>query len=518
MMSPEIEATILRLHHVERWPPGTIASQLGMHHSTVSRVIERDGAPKAGLVRSSKVDPYVPFIVETLKRYPRLTAARLYQMVRTRGYEGKPDHFRTMVARYRPAPPREAYLRLKTIAGDQAQVDWGNFGKIEVGRAKRPLVGFVMVLSYSRAIFLRFFPSQQLAHFLAGHVEAFARFGGVPRTILYDNLRSVVLDRIGDAIRFNRDLLAFAAHYRYEPRPVAPYRGNEKGRVERAIRYIRDNFIPARKLRSFEDANRQADQWCRTVALERNWPEDRSVSVRDALERDRTALRALPDDEFPCEQRVEVRVGKTPYVRFDLNDYSIPSDNRKKTLVVFASLDTVRVLDGSEEIARHERSFSRGEQIEEASHVEELKERKRHARKARATDELTRAAPASAELLMKLAERHQALGRHTTQLRELLSAYGARKLEAAIVEALGKDAPHPQAVRQILERDREAAGATPALPLPLRPDPRLQGLGFTEHSLGQYDVGAGSAGEEENPDDRPRGDTSAGDPMPEEKK
>lgn len=497
MMSPEIEAKILRLHHAEGWPPGTIAEQLGLHHRTVRRVLERDGAPRARLLRASKVDPYVPFIIETLKKYPRLTAARLFQMLRERGYEGRAGHFRTIVARYRPAPPTEAYLRLKTLAGDQAQVDWGNFGKIQVGEARRPLVGFVMLLSYSRAIFLRFFPSQKLAHFLAGHEEAFSRWNGVPRTILYDNLKSVVLDRVGDAIRFNPTLLAFAAHYRYEPRPVAPYRGNEKGRVERAIRYVRDNFIPARSFESFEDINRQADQWCSTVALQRGWPEDHRDSVAAALERDRSALRPLPDDTFPCHERVEVRVGKTPYVRFDLNDYSIPSTVRKKTLVVLADLHTVRILDADRELARHERSFDRGRQIEDPRHIEELKERKRHARKARTTDTLSRAAPSSVRLLTKLAERHQALGRHVAELLDLLRTYGAAKLEAAITEALAGGAAHPQAVRHVLERDREASGELAALPIPLPADPRLDNLHFTEHPLGDYDACAGEVGDRE---------------------
>ena len=100
----------------------------------------------------------------------------------------------------------------------------------------------VPVLSHARQIFLRFFPDAGMASFLRGHVAAFTAWNGVPRVLLYDNLKSVVLDRRGDAIRFHPSLLGFAGHYRYEPRPVAVARGNEKGRVERAIRYVRDCF------------------------------------------------------------------------------------------------------------------------------------------------------------------------------------------------------------------------------------------------------------------------------------
>ena len=487
MTTPETEAEILRLHHGERWPVGTIASQLSIHHSIVRRVIEQEGALDAARSRSSKADPHVPFILATLKRYPRLTAERLHQMVRERVYDGSASHFRRIVARHRPSPAAEAYLRLKALAGDQAQVDWGNFGKIAIGDAKRPLVAFVMVLSYSRAIFLRFFHGQKFSYFLAGHEESFRRWNGVPRTLLYDNLKSVVLDRVGDAIRFNEQLLAFAGHYRYEPRPVAPYRGNEKGSVERAIRFIRLNFIPARSFESFDDINRQADEWTQTVSLERRWVEDQSMTVGDALVRDCAALRPLPDNPFPTEERKEVHVGKTPYVRFDLNDYSVPHTHSRKTLVVLADLHTVRILDGEKEIARHERSFDRRQQIENPRHIEELIERKRLARKTSVSDVLSRLAPSSVRLLEKLAERHIALGRNVTMLRDLLRAYGEVELESAIQEALANDAPHPQAVRHILERRREARGETAALPLPLPDDPRIQNLDFRTPSLEGYD-------------------------------
>ena len=123
---------------------------------------------------------------------------------------------------------RQAYLRLRTLPGEQAQVDWGHFGHLEIGRARRPLMAFVMVLSWSRMIFLRFFLDARMENFLRGHVAAFAAWGGVARVHLYDNLKSAVLERQGQAIRFNPTLLQFAGHYRTEPRPVAIARGNEK--------------------------------------------------------------------------------------------------------------------------------------------------------------------------------------------------------------------------------------------------------------------------------------------------
>ena len=217
-------------------------------------------------------------------------------MVRERGYPGRPDHFRHLIACYRPRPKAEAFLRLRTLPGEQAQVDWAHFGHLEIGRARRPLMAFVMVLSHSRQIFLRFFLDARMENFLRGHVGAFTAWGGVPRILLYDNLKSAVLERRGDAIRFHPTLLGFAGAYRYEPRPVAIARGNEKGRVERAIRYVRDAFFAARTFTDIDDLNAQADAWCSGPAAHRRCPNDPARSVGDVFAEEKSRLLALPDN------------------------------------------------------------------------------------------------------------------------------------------------------------------------------------------------------------------------------
>jgi transposase len=228
-ISKELEANILRYFQVEKWPVGTIAQHLGVHHGTVDRVLSQAGLPKLERPhRASLLDAFLPFVRATLDQYPTLCASRLYAMVRERGYPGGADHFRHLMMHYRPRAQPEAYLRLKTLPGEQAQVDWGHFGTLTIGRAVRPLMAFVMVLSWSRQIRLRFFPDARMASFLRGHEAAFQAWDGLPRVLLYDNLKSAVLERQGDAIRFHPTLLALAAHYRFEPRPVAVARGNEK--------------------------------------------------------------------------------------------------------------------------------------------------------------------------------------------------------------------------------------------------------------------------------------------------
>jgi len=226
VISKEREAEIVRLHYAERWRVGTIARQLDVHHTTVQRVLAQSGVqPQVVTPRPSLADPYLPFIVETLGKYPKLCASRVFEMVRQRGYPGGPDHFRRVVARHRPKPPAEAFLRLRTLPGEQAQV----------------------------------------------------------------------------------------------------------GRVERAIRYVRDSFFAARSFSSVDELNAQALDWMTGLAADRPWPQDRGRKVGEVFAEERPSLLPLPDNPFPCDERVDVDVDKTPYVRFDFNDYSVPHEHVRRT-------------------------------------------------------------------------------------------------------------------------------------------------------------------------------------------
>jgi transposase len=484
----ELEAKILRYFHVEQWRVGTIARQLGIHHGTVDRVLSQAGLPKLQRPhRPSLLDPFLPFILQTLEQFPGLTASRLYAMVCERGYPGGLDHFRHLIAHYRPRPQPEAYLRLRTLPGEQAQVDWGHFGKISIGRAERTLMAFVMVLSFSRQIFLRFYLDARMSNFLRGHQAAFQAWGALPRVLLYDNLKSAVLERQGQAIRFHPTLLEFCAHYRFEPRPVAVARGNEKGRVERAIRYVRDNFFAARGWCDLEDLNTQAEVWCWGQAAERPCPEDRTLTVRQAFEQERPQLLALPDNPFPTDEREQVCVGKTPYVRFDRNDYSVPAAYTRRTLTVLASPTQVRILDGQELLACHPRSYDKDEQVENPEHIAELVAIKRQARRHRGQDRLAQAAPNSRELLTQAGARGDNLGSITAALLRLLDRYGALELQAGIAEALSHGVPHPNAVRLSLQRRREQREQAPPLAVTLPEDQRVRNLVVRPHALDDYD-------------------------------
>jgi transposase len=482
----QTEAKILRYHFVEQWRTGTIATQLGIHHSVVDRVLAQAGLPKVERSsRPSMIDPYLPFIVGTLNEFPTLTAARLYDMVKQRGYPGGPSQFRQRISQLRPRKQPEAYLRLKTLPGEQAQVDWGHFGHIQIGQAKRPLMGFVMVLSWSRQIFLRFYLNAQMENFLRGHVAAFETWQGLSKVILYDNLKSAVLERQGDAIRFHPTLLALSAHYRFEPRPVAVARGNEKGRVERAIRYIRDNFFAGRRWQTLDELNAQAELWCQGASADRRCPENNELSVKEAFLQEQPQLLALPDNPFDTRERVEARARKTPYVRFDLNDYSIPHLQVQKMLSVHADLDRVRIVDGDKLIAEHPRSFDKGEQIEQEAHINALWLAKTHAKLHRGQDRLSQASDHASVLLQQSLERGHVIKTTVRLLNEYLDQYGRDELHHALGEALRQHSPYPQAVQQILERRREAKQQPPPLIVAV-PD-KVRHIGVKTANIADYD-------------------------------
>ncbi len=454
-------------------------------------MLAQAGLPRTGAVlRPSQIDAYLPFIHETLKKFPSLTASRLYAMAYERGYRGSHDHFRHLISLHRPRPVAEAYLRLRTLPGEQGQCDWASFGHLQIGRARRPLMAFVMVLSWSRQIYLRFFLDARMDSFLAGHAGAWEAWSGLPRIVLYDNLKSAVLERQGDAIRFNPTLLAFAAHHRYEPRPVAVYRGNEKGR------FVRENFFAARKFVDLDDLNAQAALWCAGPAADRPCREEPTITVREAFAREQPSLLALPANPYPCELQLAVKVNKTPYVRFDLNDYTIPHTHVRRTLTVRADPHQVRILDGADLLATHVRSYDRGAQIEIATHIDALVARKREARHHRGLDHLAQAAPASQTLMLRAAERGGNLGNITANLLRLLDRYGAAELQAAIEETLASGAaPHPNPVRLALERRREARKLPPPVAIPMPEHVRKKDTLVTPHRLDIYDQIAGDTDE-----------------------
>jgi transposase len=483
MISNETRAQIRRYFYAEHWKIGTIASELSVHPDAVRNAIESERFKSTQPMRASIVDAYNEFIRITLEQHPGLRATRIYQMVRDRGYSGSIVQLRRTVARLRPQK-REAFLQLQALPGEQAQVDWAHFGHVMVGRAKRALSCFVMTLSYSRSLYLEFFFDQTTENFLRGHVNAFEAWSGQPRVILYDNLKSAVLERRGNHILFNPRLIELSAHYHFAPKPCQVRRGNQKGRVERAIRYVRDSFWAGRAFTTLAACNAQALLWRDQVADQRRWPGGDHRTVADAFAEEQTRLLTPALHPFATDRIEAVHSNKTIYVRFDLNDYSIPPEAVGRPLTLVASPTAVRILDGSVEIAHHRRTYDRHQFMLDPAHQEALLKAKRKAIHSMPPGRLEQAVPESRAFLDQAFAHGESTGAQTSQLMKLLEQYGTAALRRAIVEALERNTPRASSVAFLLRRQPRS---TPAA-LDLSHHPEAQSLDVRPHDLETYDA------------------------------
>jgi transposase len=482
MISPETRAEIRRYFYAEHWKIGTIARELNVHPDAVRNAIESERFKSMQPLRASVVDPYIEFIRDTLERHPRLRATRVYAMVRDRGYSGSVVQLCRAVGRLRPQI-REPFLKLNTFPAEQAQVDWAHFGYVMVGRAKRALSCFVMTLSYSRAVYLEFFFDQTMENFLRGHVHAFEAWAGQPRVILYDNLKSAVLERRGNQILFHPRLLDLSAHYHFAPRPCQVRAGNQKGRVERAIRYVRDSFWAGRAFTTLVECNRQALLWRDQVAHQRRWPGGDHRTVADVFAEEQPRLLPAALHPFSTDRIETVCSPKTIYVRFDLNDYSIPPEAVGRQLTLLASDTSVRILDGSVEIARHVRSYDRHQPVLDPAHQDAVLKIKRKAFHSMPAGRLEQAAPDSKTLLDLAFAQGESAGSQTAQLMKLLDQYGAAALRRAIAEALQRNTPRASSVAFLLRRQPRST----LLAVDLSRHPQAQSLDVRPHDLETYD-------------------------------
>lgn len=249
-----------------------IARQLGVsrrlvYHWIATGQVDRDlaeGGPRVRVGRPSRLAPYQAIITTRLATYPELSALRLFEEVRAAGYPGGITQLRDYVARVRPRPEPDPVIRFETPPGHQAQVD---FAECRFPWGKR--YALLVVLGYSRLLWLRFYPRQTMAAVIAGLEAAFASFGGVPSELLFDQMKSVILeDRRpgGGKLLENAEFLRFAAHWGFRIRACRPYRARTKGKVERPIGYVRGNLLYGRDFLGDTDLAAQAEHWLEHTA------------------------------------------------------------------------------------------------------------------------------------------------------------------------------------------------------------------------------------------------------------
>jgi transposase len=290
------EQGVLVQHYLEQGLSKTaIAEAVGVSRRTIHYWLATGRLEGAGPVgyppRATKLDPYKGIVDERLAVYPALSAVRLFEEVRAAGYAGSLTQLKVYVRQVRPTPPVEEVVRFETPPGHQAQVD---FATCRFPWGKR--YALLVVLGYSRLLWLQFYPRQTLATLCRGLEEAFAFFRGVPHELLFDQLKAVVLDDArasGGKVIENPEFLRFAAHWGFRIRACRPYRAQTKGKVERPIRYVRDNFLYGREFLGDADLNARALTWLQDTANVRTHGTTKESPVVRFERDERVALRPL---------------------------------------------------------------------------------------------------------------------------------------------------------------------------------------------------------------------------------
>jgi transposase len=483
--TPELEAEIVRLHYVEHWPVGTIATQLETHPDQVRRVLGLGEARSPSEPRVRIVDPYRPFIDETLRRYPKLLATRLYDMVRERGFPGSVRTLREHVALVRPKPRRAAYLVTETLPGEVAQIDWAYVGKVTVPGGERALWMFVMVLANSRAMWGEFVIDLTVHSLCRSLVRGAIAFGGVSRQWLFDNPKVVVLERVGTVARFHPTLLALCAAMRVEPRLCVVRQPRDKGKVERAIRYLRDRFLAGRTIAGIDEGNRLLARFIAEIAHVRPHPTIAQRTVGDVFADERARLLPLPES-LPETARVEpIQVDSQAFVRLDTNRYSVPSDYASRVLTLFADDRIVRLVDGATVVAEHARSWSRRQIFELPAHRAALLVERRAARDLKGRDRIRAVVPEFDRIVERGNLSGTSLGHRVARSIKLLDLYGDHVFAAAAADLIARGLADVGALAIACEKHRRDLGQV--IPLTLVLPDHLEDTDVIPHDLEGYD-------------------------------
>ena len=410
-----------------------VARDLGLNVKTVRRWRERPYAPRATMPRTSKLDPFKGRIVGWLDAHP-LSAQQVFQRLCEAGYEGGISIVKDYVRRIRPRP-HAAFLTLAFAPGEVAQVDWGEWGSIAVGNTRRRLSFFVMVLAYSRQLYVEFTLSQSMEHFLAAHINAFDALG-VPRRVMVDNLRSAVLAHVrGEPPRFNPRYLDFARHYGFEVVACNVAKGNEKGRVERAVGYVKGNFLNGQELPAFAALNPAVRLWLETVANVRLHRETQRRPV-DLWAEERAHLQPVNPRRFDVAQVLAVRADRQFRVTFETNRYSVPARFAGAQLTLKAYPEHLCLYHDQDLIARHVRCWERHCDVADPDHAKALVAQRRHAQDAHALQRFLALCPQAPKYHEGLLERRGHALSHVRKILALADIHGTETVARAMADAL----------------------------------------------------------------------------------
>ncbi len=467
-MDPNLGSDIRHLYEVERLSMRQIAQRLGVSKKRVSRVIRNEKIAKR--VVDSIVKPYERLIDQWYQEFPFLKASQVHERLKAYDFKGGYTSVCLFTQKYRQKK-RPSYHELTFLPGEEVQIDW-----IEAGFPWGMAYGFAMILAYSRYLYVRFYPRQSLEFFLEGHLEAYREMGGVARRHRYDNIKTVVTQRSPE-LKFNAQLLDFARHFGFSIHLCNPYRANEKGRIERALRDLRDWL----RVHTFEDLkalNRNVSLW----RIARNQRVHRSTQKPplEALKEEK--LRPLPAIPYRPYRVVLASISKTGFVEFETNRYSVPSPYAEKTCEIFAYPDHLEIKIKGNGIAFHRRSFGRKEKIEDPTHRETLLRMTPLFKAQRIYQLMDQMDPALHHFLEQTAQEGQNPREITYQLFKLLKHASKAMLISAVRESNRTQTYKIRYVQSLLQLPLSQA-PTPVFPQ----ETKLLEINYERRNLKDYD-------------------------------
>ncbi len=483
MLTPDQINTIHRLHFIEKWPLRKIARHLHIGRRTLAKYIETPAPPLTRRDRASKLDPFKLAITELLERDPAAPATVIAERLRTLGFDGGITILKEYLHALRAdTKNRRAYVRMEPGPGERFEVDWGHFGALLYEGNPRKLYAFCLVECHSRKMYLEFTHSQSFETFVRCHLHAFNGMSGCAREVWLDNLATAVAEHDGNLVRFNPRFLAFAREYGFIPRACHVRAAWEKGKVERAIGYVRQSFWPLRTFTDLNDVNAQAHQWVEHIANQRKHRETgQAPNERFQPE----FLRPLPLLAPDYRDSADALVHKDLRLCFDGNRYCVPPRYAGSKLTVKADSNAVTIYDQSTEIVSYARCWERGRTFGAERFQKELFAQLAAAQRSAAQQRLIQIlGPTSEYYLRKLAETDRSLTRQVRELLELVRDYGPAAVAAALEKAFEARAFGADYIANILRQQQTRRDVQP--PLRLK-DPELNQLVTDPLSLAEYD-------------------------------
>ena len=439
MLTPEIQTEILSLYFSKKMGIRTIARQLGVDRKSVKRLVRRDSirVQVKPAQRPSLVDPFKDRILNLLRQDPETTNVVILQRIRDDGFLGGRTVLRNWLHSQRPqfVRKREAFFKIDFQVGEVAQVDWGELGSMLGDGVK--IHCFVMVLCYSRLLYVELTRSERFEDFIRCHENAFRYFGNrVPQSCWYDNLGTAVTERMGGLVRFNSRFLAYMGHHHIKPHACNPARGNEKGRVEDGVKYVKYNFLHNREYKNFRDICDQLDQWRDQTANLREHRATRKIPHLVFEHEEQQQLQPANLADYDTDEIFSEKVKPDFHIIYETNQYSVPWTLVGSVVTVRVNADEFKVYYRERFVTKHPRLYQKHQkpltQPEHESGLREIKPQGKNAHTQWNIQTLERYGPELKEYLQCMRHSHRSMKQEVSRLLALATVYGEKQLAAAV--------------------------------------------------------------------------------------